>query len=163
MTGPSPLLFQCVFYDINYLLAIWPAHLHFCFSVYSMISITFLLYDRPISTFVSVCILWYQLPSYYMTGPSPLLFQCVFYDINYLLTIWPAHLHFCFSVYSVISITFLLYDRPISTFVSVCILWYQLSLFFSWFLSMVSYLVALGPTFSFPLLFGRFSVCHLFI
>ena len=55
--------------------------------------------------------------------------------------------------------SFLLYDRPISTFVSVCILWCQLTLFFSWFLSMVSFLVALDPTFSFSLLLVRFSVC----
>ena len=67
------------------------------------------------------------------------------------------------SVWSTYCPSFLLYDRPISTFVSVCILWYQLSLFFSWFLSTASYLVALDPTFSFPLLFERFSVCHLFI
>ena len=53
----------------------------------------------------------------------------------------------------------LLYDRLISTFVSVCILWYWWSLFFFWFPSMVSYLLALGLTFSFPLLSERFSVC----
>ena len=46
--------------------------------------------------------------------------------------------------------------------VSVCIL-YQLSLFFSRFLSMVSYLVALDPRFSFSLLFERFSVCLPFV
>ena len=57
----------------------------------------------------------------------------------------------------------LLFDRPISTFVSVWILWYRWSLFFFWFPSMVSGLLALGLTFSFSLLFERFSVCHLFI
>ena len=57
----------------------------------------------------------------------------------------------------------LLYDRPISTFVSVCILWYRWPLFFFWFPSMVSYLLALGLTFSFPLLFERFSVCLSFV
>ena len=57
----------------------------------------------------------------------------------------------------------LLYDRPISTFVSVCILWYRWPLFFFWFPSMVSYLSALGLTFSFPLLFERFSVCLSFV
>ena len=63
------------------------------------------------------------------------------------------------SVCSTYCPSFLLYHRPIFTFVSVCILWYQLSLLFSWFLSIVSYLAALDPTFSFPLLFGLFSVC----
>ena len=56
------------------------------------------------------------LHSCYMFGPSPLLFQCVFYNVS-------------------------------------------LSLFFSWFLRMVSYLVALDRTFSSPLLFEQFSVC----
>ena len=67
------------------------------------------------------------------------------------------------SVWSTYCPSFLPYDRPISTVVSVCILWHQLSLFFSRFLSMVSYLVALDATFSFPLLSEHFSVCHLFL
>ena len=67
----------------------------------------------------------------------------------------------CHSVQRLVHLlsSFLLYDQPISTFVSVCILGCQFSLFFSWFLSMVSYLVALDPTFFSPLLFKRFSVC----
>ena len=67
------------------------------------------------------------------------------------------------SVWSTCCPSFLLYVRPISTFVSVCMLLCQSSLFFLWFLSIVSYLVALDPTFSSPLLFEQFSVCQLFI
>ena len=54
------------------------------------------------------------LHSCYMTSPFPLLFQCVFYDVNYLCS-FPDFL--------------------------------------------ASYLVALQPTFSSPLLFEQFSVC----
>ena len=57
--------------------------------------------------------------------------------LSFILAICPAHLHF----------------------VSVCILQYQLSLFFSWSLSMVSCLAALDSTFSSPLLFEWFLVC----
>ena len=63
------------------------------------------------------------------------------------------------DVWSTYCPSFLLCVRPISTFVSVCILKCQSSLFFSWFLSIVSHLAAFDPTFSSPLFFGRFSVC----
>ena len=59
--------------------------------------------------------------------------------------------HSC-SVSSTYCPSFLIYVRPILAFVSVCILWCQLSLLFSWSLSIVSYLGALDLTFSCPFL-----------
>ena len=57
--------------------------------------------------------------------------------LSLILAIRPAHLHFCLSVYSMMSVIFVLF--------------------------LVSehsvYLVALDPTSTSPLLFGRFSVC----
>ena len=60
----------------------------------------------------------------YMTGPFPLLCQCVFYDIDDLCSFF---------------------------------------FFFFKFLSIVCYLLASGLTFSFLLLFERFSVCLSFV
>ena len=82
-------------------------------------------------------------------------------DIFYLIVPLVSSLSLVATLYSVWSTycpSFLLYVRPISTFVSVCILC-QLSLFISLSLNMISYLVALDLTFSSPLLFERFSVC----
>ena len=56
-----------------------------------------------------------------------------------------------FSIWSTCCPSFLLYVRPISIFASVCITLWQSSLFFSWSLSIVSYLVALDQTYSSPL------------
>ena len=66
--------------------------------------------------------------------------QCFVHLLSFILAISPAHLHFCSSVYSmsIISVLFLISEH-------------------------VSYLVASDPTFFFPLLCERFSVCQLFI
>ena len=55
--------------------------------------------------------------------------------LSFILAICPTHLHFCFSVYSVMSIIFVLFAD-----------------------FRASYLVALDPPFSSPLLFERLSV-----
>ena len=86
--------------------------------------------------------------------PSLLCHLAIFCLVVLLISSYSLVATLC-SVWSTCCLSFLLYVWPIPTFVSVCIRWCQLSLFFSWFLSMVSYLVALDPTFSSPLLFGE--------
>ena len=90
--------------------------------------------------------------------PSLLCHLAIFYLVIPLISSLSLVASLC-SVWSTYYPSFLLHVWPISFFVSVCILKCQLSLFFSWSLSIASRLVALDLTFSSPLLFERFSVC----
>ena len=90
--------------------------------------------------------------------PSLLYRLAIFYLIVPLISSLSLAATLC-SVWSTYCPSFLLYVRPISTFVSERILQCQLYFFFFWSVSMVSYLVALEFILSSPLLFERFSVC----